>query len=98
MDKAGRFRVTTFQDCPNPPLTPDLRERCSKAMHVIDEGGRIYRGGDAFVFLRRAFGKPLAGVLGVQPFKAIVDFAYWIVSNNRGFFAPFLYAKERWTE
>lgn len=65
---------------------------------MIDEEGRIYRGGDAFVYLRKAFGMPLAGLMGMQPVKALVDLAYWIVSNNRSTFANLLYTKEVWSE
>ena len=67
-------------------------------MHVIDEGGRIYRGGDAYVFLQKAFKRPFSAMLGMQPIKALVDLAYWIVSNNRPTFAKVLYKKEKWAE
>ena len=67
-------------------------------MHVIDEEGTVYRGGDAYVFLQSAFKRPFSGLLGVQPFKTLVDLAYSVVSNNRPLFARFLYAKEKWTK
>lgn len=96
-DTAGRFCVTPYQEAPNPPVDDALRKRCETALHVIDEEGVVRRGGDAFVYLRRAFGKPLAGVLAVQPVKALVDVFYLLVSRNREFFARFLYTKETWT-
>ena len=67
-------------------------------MHVIDEAGNIYRGGDAYIFLNRAFNRPFSALLKFHPFKALVDIAYWIVSNNRTTFAHFLYAKEKWVD
>ena len=85
-----------YQTAPDPPLDPELRERCSKAMHVIDEQGKVYRGGEAYVYLMRAFKRPFSGFIGIQPIKALVSFAYWIVSNNRPTFAKFLYKKEVW--
>jgi hypothetical protein len=71
-----------------------LRRRCEEAMHVIDESGRVYRGADAYVFLQRAFKRPFSGLLPF--FKWLVVFAYWLVSNNRSFFARLLYTKEKW--
>jgi hypothetical protein len=65
-------------------------------MHVIDESGRVYRGADAYIFLQRAYKRPLSGLLGAIPFKWLVTLAYWLVSNNRPFFARFLYTKEKW--
>jgi predicted DCC family thiol-disulfide oxidoreductase YuxK len=88
--------VAFYQNAPDPPISPELRVQCEKAMHVIDEAGRVYRGADAFIFLRRAFRQRLSGVMGVPPFKWLVVFAYWLVSNNRPFFAKFLYRKEKW--
>ncbi|MDQ2985281.1 MAG: DUF393 domain-containing protein [Armatimonadota bacterium] len=96
MDRPGRFTVVPFQTAPDPPVNAALRKRCESAMHVVDEEGRVYRGGDAFVFIRRALQKPLGGIMGIQPFKSLVDLSYWIVSNNRDKFAPYLYAKEKW--
>ena len=66
-------------------------------MHAIDEGGTVYRGGDAYVFLQRAFKRPLSGLMGVQPIKALLDLAYSVVSSHRPFFARFLYSKEKWS-
>jgi len=98
MDENGRFTVVPYQTAPNPPVTPQLKKQMERAVHVVDETGKIYRGGDAFVYLRRAFRKPLSGIMGWQPFKAIVDAAYYIVSSNRDKFARFLYANEVWTD
>lgn len=66
-------------------------------MHAIDEQGTVYRGGDAYVFLQRAFKRPFSGLLGVQPFKVLVNLSYSVVSSHRPFFARFLYTKEKWT-
>jgi predicted DCC family thiol-disulfide oxidoreductase YuxK len=98
MDSKGRFTVVPYQIAPDPPATPQLKEHMEKSMHVVDEAGNVYRGGDAFVYLRRAFQTPLSGIMGWQPFKVLVDAAYYIVSTNRDKFARFLYTKEVWTD
>lgn len=98
MDTGGRFTVVPYQKAPDPPATPQLIKQMEKAMQVVDETGKVYRGGDAFVYLRRAFQKPLSGIMGWLPFKVLVDVAYYIVSSNRDKFARFLYTKEVWSD
>jgi len=98
MDRKGRFTVVPYQTAPDPPATPDMIKQMEQSMHVVDELGTVYRGGDAFVYLLRAFEKPLSGIMGWQPFKALVDVAYYIVSRNRDHFARVLYTKEVWTD
>ena len=61
---------------------------------MIDESGQVYRGADAYIFLQRAFNRPFSGLLPF--FRCLVVFAYWLVSNNRPFFARFMYTKEKW--
>jgi predicted DCC family thiol-disulfide oxidoreductase YuxK len=83
-DRAGRLEAVPYQDAPTPPMTPELREACAKAVHVITADGRVLRAGRATLVVLREVGWPrLAQLLAVPPFIWAVELTYHLVSRNR---------------
>ncbi len=65
-------------------MTPALAKACKRAMHVIAADGRVLRAGAASVFLIRELGRRRVGlVLGLPPFRLLMEVAYWFVARNR---------------
>lgn len=76
-------------------MTAELRDACALAMHVVTSGGKVLKGGRGGLFiLQHTGGGIVARLLMVPPFVWMADFAYWIVSSNRPFFARFMFRKE----
>lgn len=90
-DVRHEFCAVPFQEVPNPPMTPALRDACHDAVHVRTTDGRWLRGGRACLFVLERIGWPRAASLaGVPPFVWAVDAGYALVARNRGFFSRFL--------
>ncbi len=89
------FQTCPNQECPSPPMTPELSAACEKAVHVITADGKILRAGRAVLFVleRCGIGFP-ARLMTLPPFIWFIEIGYWIVANNRNFFAHFLFTKE----
>lgn len=85
-DRSGALRVEPYQSAPSPPMTPELRESCRLAVHVVADGGRVLRGGRASIFILRALGWPVA-FLALPPFVWLVELAYRLVARNRSHIA-----------
>ncbi len=80
------FRFVPYQEAPSPPMTPELREACAKALHVIAADGQIYRAGRATLFLLEQVGwNGFARVLALPPFVWAVEIGYALVAANRSF-------------
>jgi predicted DCC family thiol-disulfide oxidoreductase YuxK len=94
-DKEGRLVTVPFQDAPAPPVTPELRAACEKAIHVLTGDGRVLRAGRASLFVLAALGhKTTARVLGLPPLIWAVEAGYKIVAGNRDFFSRFLFTND----
>ena len=91
-DTAGRFRVVPYQDAPSPPMTPGLRERCAKALHVITSEGRELAAGRAVLYILDGVDQRGPWRLAAKrPFVWLVELGYRFVAANRGrlsFLAP----------
>lgn len=93
-DTAGAFAPLPYQEAPSPPMTPELRAACSRAVHVLARDGRLLRAGRACLFVLSEIGWPGAGrILALPPFVWLVELGYWLVARNRGlasriFFRP----------
>jgi predicted DCC family thiol-disulfide oxidoreductase YuxK len=70
-------------------MTPELRDACRRAVHVLLPDGRLLRAGRASLFLLRALGWPVAP-LEWPPLVWLVELAYRLVAAHRPAFA-------RWT-
>ena len=76
-------------------MTPALRQACARAVHVVTAEGHVLRAGRASLFVLERIGWGwVARVLSWPPFVWFVELGYWIVANNRSFFAKFLFTKE----
>ncbi len=98
-DRQKRIEAIPFQAAhrhlPSPPFTPELRERCERAVHVITPDGRILSAGRAMLFVLQTigWGGRLPHILSYPPFIYLVELGYAIVARNRGFFSRFLFRR-----
>jgi predicted DCC family thiol-disulfide oxidoreductase YuxK len=83
-DRAERFEIVSYQEAPAPPMTPELRAACRRAMHVLTSDGQTLRAGRASLFVLKETGnRRLAALLGVPPLVWAVEAGYWILARNR---------------
>lgn len=73
-------------------MTPELRQACQRALHVLTSSGEIFKAGRATLFVFERIGYPrLARLLRLPPFIWAVELGYRIVASNRSFFARLLF-------
>jgi predicted DCC family thiol-disulfide oxidoreductase YuxK len=95
-DRAERFEIIPYQEAATPPMTPELRAACRRAMHVVTADGQVLRAGRASVFVLRETGsRRLAAVLGVPPFVWVVEIIYRIVARNRSHLSWLIFPPRR---
>lgn len=83
-DLERRFDTVAFQRAAAPPMTPELRDACRRAVHVITADGRILRAGRASLFVLREIGHPwIARLFSLPPLIWAVELGYWLVARNR---------------
>lgn len=84
-DRFGSLEFCPFQEA---DLSPQLREACSDAMHVIKSDGEIIRAGRAAMFCGRFTRWNRLARIGEWPvFLPFVELGYKIVAANRPFFS-----------
>ena len=74
-------------------MTPELREACRRALHVLTADGVLLRSGRAALFvLQRTTPtwRLIARVLRYPPLVWFAELGYRIVANNRSFFGRLL--------
>jgi len=83
-DAGHAFRALPYQQAPSPPMTPELRAACARAVHVLTADGAVLRAGRAclWVLERTGYGL-LARVLSIPPLVWAVELGYWLVARNR---------------
>ena len=87
-DVHGLFVAVPYQRVPDPPLTPQLRDACRRAVHVRTSDGRWLRGGRACLFILERIGWPhVARLARIPPLVWLVEAGYRLVAGNRGFFS-----------
>lgn len=87
-DGHDRFDAVPYQDMPAPPLTPERREACARAVHVLTADGRWLRGGRACLFVLERIGWPtLARLAALPPLVWIVEAGYRLVAGHRPLFS-----------
>jgi predicted DCC family thiol-disulfide oxidoreductase YuxK len=90
-DRDGLFGAVPYQEVQSPPMTPDLRAACGRAVHVRTTDGRWIRGGEACLFVLERIGWPrLARVARFPPLSWLVEAGYRVVAGNRPFFSRLL--------
>src|SRR3954452_2453599 len=83
-DQRGTFAAMPYQDVPSPPMTPEMRAACARAVHVITSDGTVLRGGRACMFVLRELGwRRSAAVGAMPPFVWAVEAAYRWVTRHR---------------
>ena len=76
-------------------MTPELAERCARAVHVITTDGRILRAGRACLFIFERCGYRWSSrFCRLPPMVWFVELGYRIVARKRKFFARYLFRKE----
>lgn len=94
-DKHGLFQVMPYQTAPEPPMTPELREACRHAMHVVTGDGQVYRAGRATLFVLERLGWVMAARwLALPPMIWLFEIAYRLIANNRHRLSRLFKAKE----
>lgn len=89
----GLFRLVPYQDAPSPPMTPELREECKEAVHVVLRDGSILRGGAACLFALREVGYKIPEALTRSPLNLMTEGVYKLVARNRKLFSKFFTPK-----
>jgi predicted DCC family thiol-disulfide oxidoreductase YuxK len=83
-DTGHTFRPVPYQQAPSPPMTPELRAACARAVHLVTADGRVLRAGRACLWVLERTGFPLlARVLALPPLVWAVEVGYWLVARNR---------------
>lgn len=87
------FRITSFQTCPSPPMTPTLRAESERAVQIVTDDGNQISGGRAVLFILHTIGwhPTLLRIAAKPPIVWIVEIGYRVVSHNRGFFSRILF-------
>lgn len=83
-DTSHSFRPVPYQQALSPPMTPELRQACARAVHVLTAEGQMLRAGRACLWVLQRIGYPvLARVLALPPLVWAVEVGYWLVARNR---------------
>lgn len=95
LDRSKQFRISTYQKCPSPPMTPKLRAESENAVQVLTTSGEQISGGPAVLFALETVGwhPALMRIAKHPPFVWFVHVGYRIVANNRPFFSSMLARK-----
>lgn len=83
-DQGHAFRAVPYQQAPSPPMTPELRIACARAVHLLTSEGTVLRAGRACLWVLERTGHPLASrLLALPPLVWAVELGYWLVARNR---------------
>lgn len=92
-DVKNEFTAVPYQDAPPNVMTPELRDACKQAVHVINRDGEVLRAGRTTLFIldriNWAYGLPR--LLAKPPFIMFVELGYKLVAANRQFFSKFMF-------
>jgi hypothetical protein len=77
-------------------MTPELREACKRALHVVTTSGEILSAGRATLFVLEKLGyRRVARLLRVPPLVWLVELGYRIVARNRTIVARLLFSNRQ---
>jgi predicted DCC family thiol-disulfide oxidoreductase YuxK len=75
-------------------MTPELRNHCREAVHVVRADGVVYSAGMACAFVLRQIGYPRLGAMMMWPaLRPIVEWGYRRVARNRDWIGRLLFGK-----
>jgi predicted DCC family thiol-disulfide oxidoreductase YuxK len=93
-DSANAFCAMPYQEAPSPPMSPELREACARAFHVVRADGQVLRAGRAALYVLARLGHPVwARVLALPPLVWGVELGYWLLARNRRLFSRVLFRR-----
>jgi len=93
-DTGHSFQAVPYQQAPSPPMTPELRAACSRAVHVVTAEGTVLRAGRACLWvLERTGHRLLSRALSLPPLVWAVELGYWLVARNRGLASRVLFRR-----
>ncbi len=73
-------------------MTPELRDACRRAAHVLRPDGTLLAAGRASLHVMAGLGwRRTARVLSWPLFLWAVEWGYGLVARHRGFFSRFLF-------
>lgn len=83
-DRDGRLEAVPYQMAPAPPMTPELRQACARAVHLVEPDGRVWSAGRAVLRALEIVGyRVWPRVLRWPPFIWFIELGYWVVARNR---------------
>ena len=92
LEKHDRYGHLRFEPNQTADISPELREKCRGAVHVIKADGEILRAGRAMLFCgQQTRWHQLARIAGWPIFLPFVEIGYGIIAKNRMFFSKFLF-------
>jgi predicted DCC family thiol-disulfide oxidoreductase YuxK len=95
-DSARVLEAVPYQQAPSPPMTPELRAACARAVHVVTPDGRTLRAGRACLYVLEQIGfRGLARLLSLPPLVWLVESGYWVVARNRGLASKVFFRNRR---
>jgi predicted DCC family thiol-disulfide oxidoreductase YuxK len=91
-DLQQKIFLMTYQQCPSPPMTPELYRACTQAVHVITAEKRIIHGGRAVLFVLEQLGYPVWFIRPLTwiPFIWFVEAGYRLIARYRSVLARFI--------
>ncbi|MGF1509874.1 MAG: thiol-disulfide oxidoreductase DCC family protein [Myxococcota bacterium] len=93
-DARGELEAVPFQMAPSPPMTPELRVACERAVHLVRPDGTILRGGRAVLAALEIVGYRFWGrFLSWPPMIWIIEAGYWVVARNRRWFSRWFFRR-----
>ncbi len=91
-DRSRIFQIVSFQNCPNPPLTPEILADCPRALYVLGPEGKYWRGADGFLIIMSLVGwGAFARLLMLPPFIWPIRLGYSLVARNRSWISKTFY-------
>jgi predicted DCC family thiol-disulfide oxidoreductase YuxK len=72
-------------------VSPELKEACKEALHVVKTDGGVLRGAPAVLFVYEGLGYRGLAIGRRRPFSWALDAGYAVVANNRTFFSKVLF-------
>jgi predicted DCC family thiol-disulfide oxidoreductase YuxK len=95
-DRQGQLTATPYQMAASPPMTPQLAEACSRAVHVITAQGEVLKAGRAVLFCLEVVGyRWFARVFRIPPLIWMLEAGYWLVARNRRLFSRFFFRRRK---
>lgn len=92
LQKQDRYGALKFQPNQEADISPQLRQACQSAVHVIKSDGEILKAGRAVLFCAQFTRWHQLARMGQWPiFLPFIELGYALVAKNRMFFSKILF-------